>query len=178
MATWTSGTNNTPASSQRTTSPLTTNGMAAQVTASAPWTSGSRTNGLRPRMAFASSGGWSQSVAHADSQPRTQPRMAAGITAGIEFIRAPRRTYTPQSNEPRDQAMDVWVLGVAAIVLIALTLWIVSQAPSTDAAVATPARDLPPVGDEFEDQYTSATADLSAGGVAEAFNEPRPAAPV
>src|SRR5205807_4204189 len=120
--------------------------------------------------AFASSGGWSQSVAHADSQPRTQPRMAAGIAARIEFIRAPRRTYTQQSNEPRDQAMDVWVLGVAAIVLIGLTLWIVSQAPSTDATVTTPeARDLPPVGDAFEDQYTSATADLSAGGVAEAM---------
>ena len=66
--------------------------------------------------------------------------------------------------------MDVWVLGVAAIVLIALTLWIVSQAPATDATVTTPeARDLPPVGDAFEDQYTSATADLSAGGVAEAM---------
>ena len=66
--------------------------------------------------------------------------------------------------------MDVWVLGVAAIVLIALTLWIVSQAPATDATVATPeARDLLPVGDAFEDQYTSATADLSAGGVAEAL---------
>ena len=54
-----------------------------------------------------------------------------------------------------------------AVVLIALTLWLVWR-PSSESArpEAGEQSDMRPMGDEFEDQYTSATADLSAGGVA------------
>jgi hypothetical protein len=64
--------------------------------------------------------------------------------------------------------MDVLLLGAAAIVLVALTLWLVWRPGETDAPVrAEEGPDMiPPQGDQFEDQYTSATADLSAGGVA------------
>ncbi|MBV9896416.1 MAG: hypothetical protein JO020_19805 [Chloroflexi bacterium] len=63
--------------------------------------------------------------------------------------------------------MDVLLLGAAAIVLIALTLWLVWRPAETDGAVrAEEAADMMPQGDRFEDQYTSATADLSAAGVA------------
>ena len=74
--------------------------------------------------------------------------------------------------------MDSWLLAAGAIVLIAITLWIVWPARSTDASkddreVEAPApamtESLPPQGDRFEDQYTSATADLSAAGVATAI---------
>jgi hypothetical protein len=63
--------------------------------------------------------------------------------------------------------MDVLLLGAAAIVLLALTIWIVWRPSTGDAATGTEeATRMMPQGDEFEDQYTSATADLSAGGVA------------
>lgn len=60
--------------------------------------------------------------------------------------------------------MDVLLLGAAAIVLIALTVWIVWR--PADTVRTEEASDMLPQGDRFEDQYTSATADLSAGGVA------------
>jgi hypothetical protein len=78
--------------------------------------------------------------------------------------------------------MELWLLGAGAIVLIAITLWIVwpahsadsvgdpvpnPEASTTDMAEHT-GSDMPPQGARFEDQYTSATADLSAGGVAAA----------
>ena len=81
--------------------------------------------------------------------------------------------------------MELWLLGAGAIVLIGITLWIVWPARAADAAVGTTVRGeevstLPmaenvrrgttPQGDQFEDQYTSATADLSAGGVAAAVD--------
>jgi hypothetical protein len=95
--------------------------------------------------------------------------------------------------------MEVWLLGAGAIVLIGITLWIVWPARTADAVVGTTVRGeevstppmaenvrrgMPPGGDQFEDQYTSATADLSAGGVAAAVGslqtepsrEPWPAA--
>jgi hypothetical protein len=66
--------------------------------------------------------------------------------------------------------VDVWLLGAAAVVLIAITLWIVWPSSGTGrasgAAASEEANELPPQGDRFEDQYTSATADLSAGAVA------------
>jgi hypothetical protein len=61
--------------------------------------------------------------------------------------------------------MDVLLLGAMAIVLIALTLWIVWH-PTSDTARREDSTAMTPMGDTFEDQYTSATADLSAGGVA------------
>ena len=69
--------------------------------------------------------------------------------------------------------MDVLLLGAAAIVLIALTVWIVWR--PADAVRAEEASDMLPQGDRFEDQYTSATADLSAAGVAltEAAEQPQ-----
>ena len=83
--------------------------------------------------------------------------------------------------------MDVLLLGALAVVLIAITVWIVmwpSRAPAEAAAAAAAssedAAELTPQGDRFEDQYTSATADLSAGAVATTLaNEAREeAAPV
>jgi hypothetical protein len=65
--------------------------------------------------------------------------------------------------------MDVLLLGVAAIVLLALTIWIVWKPGSSsgaDASNSQEANPMLPQGEKFEDQYTSATADLSAGGVA------------
>ena len=81
--------------------------------------------------------------------------------------------------------MELWLLGAGAVVLIAITMWIVWPARTADT-VGTPVRgeevsktpmtesDRPgliPQGDRFEHQYTSATADLSAGGVATTFAE-------
>ena len=63
-----------------------------------------------------------------------------------------------------------------AVVLIGLTVWLVWR-PSTEAARPEANAVMNPMGDEFEDQYTSATADLSAGGVA-ITNAAPPAAPV
>jgi hypothetical protein len=71
--------------------------------------------------------------------------------------------------------MDMWLLGAAAIVLIAITVWIVWPARRADAPEPQ-APEMAPQGDQFEDQYTSATADLSAGGVAIATSE-APASP-
>lgn len=72
--------------------------------------------------------------------------------------------------------MDVLLLGALAVVLIAITVWIVmwpSRAPDAATASATSgdAAEITPQGDSFEDQYTSATADLSAGAVATTFAE-------
>jgi hypothetical protein len=67
--------------------------------------------------------------------------------------------------------MDVLLLGTAAVVLIAITLWIIWQPAPT--AEGPQAATLPPQGNQFEDQYTSATADLSAAGVALATASPR-----
>jgi hypothetical protein len=92
--------------------------------------------------------------------------------------------------------MDSWLLGALAVVLIGITLWIVwpGRASSTSEGTSedleaptntmtptstTPgegAEQLPPQGDRFEDQYTSATADLSAGGVAAATQTESPSA--
>src|SRR5947207_3034521 len=94
--------------------------------------------------------------------------------------------------------MELWLLGAGAIVLIGITLWIVWPARTADTTVGTsvqgeevslqPMTDntrpsMTPQGDQFEDQYTSATADLSPGGVAAAVesmqtpsSEPWPAA--
>ncbi len=78
--------------------------------------------------------------------------------------------------------MELWLLGAGALVLVGIALWIVWPAPTADPVgisvaskevvekpmTETAASGLPPQGDRFEDQYTSATADLSAGGVAAA----------
>jgi hypothetical protein len=69
--------------------------------------------------------------------------------------------------------MELWLLGAGAVVLIALTLWIVWPAQLIEAiGTSSDEEDLlmTPQGDKFEDQYTSATADLSAGGVAAALD--------
>jgi hypothetical protein len=70
--------------------------------------------------------------------------------------------------------MDVWLLGAGALVLIVISLWIVWPAQSTDFVGSNPNGEevskpamMTPSG-EFDDVYTSATADLSAGGVATA----------
>lgn len=82
--------------------------------------------------------------------------------------------------------MDLWILGLGALVLIAITVWIVWPARSADtvgssvrleevqrsAMTDSAPMGLPPQGGRFEDQYTSATADLSAGGVATAVGGP------
>jgi hypothetical protein len=69
--------------------------------------------------------------------------------------------------------LDVLLLGAAAIVLIAITVWIVWPAPNAAAPsgtdLAADSSDMLPLGDEFEDQHTSATADLSAGSMATAM---------
>ena len=82
--------------------------------------------------------------------------------------------------------MDVLILGAMVVVLIAITVWVVvwpSRATdSVDGAVRgeevlsknTPV--MTPQGDQFQDQYTSATADLSAGGVATSLSGVEPAA--
>src|SRR5437588_3466863 len=78
--------------------------------------------------------------------------------------------------------MDVLVLGAMAMLLIGITVWLVVwPSRTTDSLVDGTAREkettaMTPQGDEFEDQYTSATADLSAGGVATSFTgSPAPA---
>src|SRR3989440_4930189 len=66
--------------------------------------------------------------------------------------------------------MELWLLGAGVIVLIAITLLLVWRAPSAEMVGASVRNEedtrMMPQGDRFEDQYTSATADLSAGGVA------------
>jgi len=88
--------------------------------------------------------------------------------------------------------MDLLLLGAGAIVLIGITLWIVWPARTADSlgtsvhseeVVEKPMSEAVPAGvapqsDRFEDQYTSATADLAAGGVASAVEvEAVPAEP-
>jgi hypothetical protein len=67
--------------------------------------------------------------------------------------------------------MELWLLGAGAIVLVAITLWIVWPARTGDAVGPTTVsiEEEPPMS-----EYTSATADLSAGGVATAL-APTPA---
>ena len=69
--------------------------------------------------------------------------------------------------------MELWLLGAGGIVLIAIAFWLVWPAQGGEpigAGVREEDRSMMPQGDEFEDQYTSATADLSAGGVARTIN--------
>ena len=66
--------------------------------------------------------------------------------------------------------MELWLLGGGAVVLIAITLWIVWPAETVEPLYQQEDLRMTPQGDEFEDQYTSATADLSAGGVATAVD--------
>jgi hypothetical protein len=68
--------------------------------------------------------------------------------------------------------MELWLI-VGALVLVALTVWIVWTPQRARDAEESPMNDpnrpnMTPQGNAFEDQYTSATADLSAGGVATA----------
>src|SRR5438270_445912 len=168
-ATCTSGRASTPASSHLSRSPLTTKGMTAHRMARLPCTSGSRTNGPRQRIGFASSAGCTHSVSQADNQPRAQPAtMAGGTRIRLGFTRSWRhasadiRDNYPHGPFPphftrgplRGVSMDFWILGVGALVLIGLAVWIVW--PTAAAPVADPAK-----AGEFEDEYTSATADLS-----------------
>ena len=70
--------------------------------------------------------------------------------------------------------MDVLLLGAAAVVLILLTIWIVWRPGPADATLrGEEDTRMMPQGDRFEDQYTSATADLSAGGVITTLTEER-----
>jgi hypothetical protein len=67
--------------------------------------------------------------------------------------------------------MELWLLAAGAVVLIAITIWIVWPATTRSEEGTQPMepnmnKDIPPQGERFEDQYTAATADLSAGGVA------------
>ena len=71
--------------------------------------------------------------------------------------------------------MELWLLGAGAIVLIAITVWIVWPGTNRSEESAdmdeNAKRSMPPQGDKFEDQYTAATADLSVGGVAGAMED-------
>lgn len=71
--------------------------------------------------------------------------------------------------------MELWLLGAGALLLIAITVWIVWPAQPEETIAMNPETtnpsNLPPQGDAFEDQYTSATADLSAGGVATSLQQ-------
>ena len=71
--------------------------------------------------------------------------------------------------------MELWLLGAGALVLIAITVWIVWPGTNRSEESAdmdeNARRSMPPQGDKFEDQYTAATADLSVGGVAGAMEE-------
>src|ERR1700716_3048086 len=62
--------------------------------------------------------------------------------------------------------MEVWLLGAGAIVLVAITLWIVWPARTADGVGAT----VPIEEERTMNEYTSATADPSAGGVATAVD--------
>jgi hypothetical protein len=71
--------------------------------------------------------------------------------------------------------MELWLLVAGAVVLIAITVWIVwpgtNRSEESAAMDDNARRSMPPQGDKFEDQYTAATADLSVGGVAGAMEE-------
>jgi len=76
--------------------------------------------------------------------------------------------------------MELWLL-IGAVILVALTVWIVwpvqrSEEVPTMSNSNPP--NMPPQGDAFEDQYTAATADLSAGGVATSFESGSPVNPL
>ncbi len=61
--------------------------------------------------------------------------------------------------------MELWLLGAGAVVLIAITLWIVWPSSTADTVGATTV----PIEEERPmTQHTSPTADMSAGGVATA----------
>lgn len=66
--------------------------------------------------------------------------------------------------------MELWLLGAGAVVLIAITLWIVwpSSAADTVGATTVPIEEERPMT-----QYTSPTADMSSGGVATAADPMR-----
>jgi len=64
--------------------------------------------------------------------------------------------------------MELWLLGAGAIVLIAITLWIVWPSSTADTVGTT---TVPLEEERPMTQYTSPTADMAAGGVATA--EPR-----
>src|SRR5207244_9946038 len=90
-------------------------------------------------------------------------------------LREIRARYLPPSPDAQTvELMELWLLGGGAVVLIALTLWIVWPAEYVETIGDDFHNEedllMTPQGDEFEDQYTSATADLSAGGVATAID--------
>src|SRR5712692_9630512 len=62
--------------------------------------------------------------------------------------------------------MELWLLGAGAIILIAITLWIVWPARTADAGGTT----VPIEEERGMSEYTSATGDRSAGGVATAVD--------
>jgi len=72
--------------------------------------------------------------------------------------------------------VESWLLIAAVVALVALTGWLVSQPPAARVGhrqeevipmTADPRPERAPADDaHFEDRYTSATADLSAGGIA------------
>ncbi len=66
--------------------------------------------------------------------------------------------------------MELWLLGAGAIVLIAITLWIVWPSSTADTVGATtvPIEEERPVT-----EYTSPTANVSNGGVATAADPMR-----
>src|SRR6266851_3817056 len=61
--------------------------------------------------------------------------------------------------------MELWLLGAGAIVLIAITLWIVWPSSTADTVGTT---TVPIEEDRPMTQYTSPTADMASGGVATA----------
>ena len=64
--------------------------------------------------------------------------------------------------------MELWLLGAGAIVLIAITLWIVWPSSTADTVGTT---TVPIEEDRPMTQYTSPTADMASGGVATAEPE-------
>src|SRR5947209_12994041 len=103
------------------------------------------------------------------SRGRTRPSFRWGPSGEI------RARYLPPSPDAQTVVlMELWLLGGGAVVLIALTLWIVWPAEYVETTGDDFRNEedllMTPQGDEFEDQYTSATADLSAGGVATAID--------
>jgi hypothetical protein len=69
--------------------------------------------------------------------------------------------------------MELWLLGAGAIVLIAITLWIVWPSQTTDAVDTTVQGEevsRTQMAENIKDQYPNATADQSASGVATALD--------
>ncbi len=107
-------------------------------------------------------------------------RHKAELLHACEDCSRPRAGHTSCLNRGQRAQygrMELWLL-VGAVVLIALTVWIVWPAQRSEEVTAmtdtSSQPNLPPQGAAFEDQYTSATADLSAGGVATARETGRP----